>query len=157
MSHEFPNVEWVKKAVRHRLQDQFIQEWNMLVHTSPKGISYRVFKTEWGCEKYLLELPTCYRIPMCKFRTCNHKLSIEKGRYTNVPRAQRMCNMCDAAQLGDEFHFLFQCTKLTNIRAQYIPRYYVTRSNTLKMEQLMNVTNKKLRLNIARFIRAGLK
>ena len=38
-----------------------------------------------------------------KFRTCNHKLPIEVGRYTNTPRINRICHFCNNNTLCDEF------------------------------------------------------
>ncbi len=156
-THEFPSVDWLIRAVKLRLQDQYIQQWNSLVQTSPKSISYRLYKVNWGMEQYLLKLPSILRICMCKFRTSNHRLAIEKLRYTNVPREQRTCNLCNSNQLGDEFHFLFTCTRLSNERSKYIPVYYTTRPNVIKFEQLINNESKTVQLKLAKFIKAGLK
>ena len=156
-THEFSSAEWIKRAVRLRLEDQYKQEWNRLVQTSPKCITYRLFKDTWGMEPYLLKLPPVFRIPMCKFRSSNHKLAIEKLRYTNVPREHRTCHLCNSNQVGDEFHFLFICNRLENERLDCIPLYYITRPNVLKLEQLMNNRNKKVLLGLAKFIKAGLK
>ena len=38
----------------------------------------------------------------------NHSLSIEKGRYFNIERNQKICTLCDQGLLGDEFHCLFE-------------------------------------------------
>ena len=108
-------------------------------------------------EQYLLKLPSILRICMCKFRTSNHRLAIEKLRYTNVPREQRTCNLCNSNQLGDEFHFLFTCTRLSTERSKYIPVYYTTRPNVIKFEQLINNESKTVQLKLAKFIKAGLK
>ena len=31
------------------------------------------------------------------------------GRHKNIPRNERFCNLCNKNQIGDEFHYLFQC------------------------------------------------
>ena len=40
---------------------------------------------------------------------CNTHLPIEKGRWLGIPRHERVCRLCNAIQLGDEFHYLFSC------------------------------------------------
>jgi hypothetical protein len=42
----FDNVEYLKCVIKQRLEDQFLQNWNPLVHNSPKAINYKTFKTE---------------------------------------------------------------------------------------------------------------
>jgi hypothetical protein len=36
LSNDFPNTEWLKRAFRLRLQDQYIQHWNSLVQLHQK-------------------------------------------------------------------------------------------------------------------------
>jgi hypothetical protein len=51
-----------------------------------------------------------------KFRIRNHKLEIEFGRYSDVPRQERLCKYCDKQAVEDEFHFSFECEKYENLR-----------------------------------------
>ena len=53
-----------------------------------------------------------------KFRTCNHRLKIETGRYVNVPRVERFCDLCSSSELGDEFHLFFKCCNDNVIKAR---------------------------------------
>ena len=49
---------------------------------------------------------------MTRFRTSSHDLFIEKGRYLNIERNQRTCNMCTGNMIENEFHFFtFMPTK----------------------------------------------
>ncbi len=43
------------------------------------------------------------------FRLGCHHFPIEALRYSDVPRAQRLCVTCDSSALGDEQHLLFKC------------------------------------------------
>jgi hypothetical protein len=47
-----------------------------------------------------------------KFRCNNIKLPIETGRWSNTPREERICYLCNVG-LSTEFHFLFECTSAT--------------------------------------------
>ena len=93
------------------------------------------------------------KVVLSKFRCLNNKLPIEIGTRTNVPREQRMCNLCEAGLIGDEFHYLFDCSQLLKFRKQYIKPYYIERPSTLKMNELMNLKNDDELLNLSLFVR----
>ena len=83
------NGKWLSKAVKLRLKDQYIQEWKTEVMNTDKCFNYRLYKVDFSFENYLVQMFPRHRNVVCKFRTLNHKLPIETGRYTNVPRHQR--------------------------------------------------------------------
>ena len=59
-------------------------------------------------ENYLLHISSFKnRQKLTKFRTSDHCLLIETGRYKNIPRQQRLCNICNV--LEDEYHFFLNC------------------------------------------------
>ena len=62
------------------------------------------------------------RITLCKFRTCNHRLPIEIGRWQNVDRSDRISHICQTAEIGDEFHYILQCRQLHNDRKLYLKK-----------------------------------
>ena len=53
LSNVVTNINWLCMEVQNRLQMQYIQEWNSVVHNSPKCINYRTFKTEFKMEFYI--------------------------------------------------------------------------------------------------------
>ena len=61
-----------------------------------------------------LSLAQVYRV--VRFRLRCHKLPI--GVHA-VPRAQRLCLLCDQHALGDAYHMLFECTATQAARAPY--------------------------------------
>ena len=62
-----------------------------------------------------------------KFRTLNHRLPIEVGRWRNIIRENRICNLCNGRNLGDEFHYLFECPSLSNERKKYFEPHFINR------------------------------
>jgi hypothetical protein len=96
-------------------------------------------------------VPDKYKRSLCKLRTANHKLPIERGRYSNLPRHTRFCDICDEQEIGDEYHFLFKCPTLCDLRRKFLPRYYYTRPNSLKFHSLMGTKNKKLLTRVAKY------
>ena len=75
-----------KAKYKTPLLDQFLQDWNSSVHNSPKAFNYRIFKTDFKFEEYFNILDEQNSLLLCKYRTTNHKLPIEKGRWSNIPR-----------------------------------------------------------------------
>jgi hypothetical protein len=55
--------------------------------------------------------------------TTNHKLPIEKGRWSNIPRENRYCELCQKKQIADEYHYIFECTNLSEKRTYNIYKY----------------------------------
>ena len=80
------NIDSFMYIVKTRRTDQFKQECYSDINTLRKGCSYRIFKTDFALEPYLLTLSYNNRITLCKFRVSDHKLPIEMGRHLNIPK-----------------------------------------------------------------------
>ena len=61
-------------------------------------------------------------VELCRFRTANHKLPIEIGRWNNTNRNNRICTHCNKNELGDEFHYILDCPCFEQVRNIYIPK-----------------------------------
>ena len=53
-------------------------------------------------------------------RISDHFLEIEKGRYKNIKREERICQHCNINEIDDEKHFFFNCTKNKTLRETLI-------------------------------------
>jgi hypothetical protein len=51
------NKEWLKCAVKQRLLDQFVQNWQISLSDSSKALNYKIFKTKFEFEENLACLP----------------------------------------------------------------------------------------------------
>ena len=151
-----PPPDMLSNQVTQILQDQFVQTWRAQIDESEKAMNYKIFKQNFKQEKYFSLLPTSSIIQFMKFRTCNHKLAIETGRYNNTPRRDRRCNLCNSDTLGDEYHFLFECRILQNVRKKFLKQQYQQSPNTLKFEQLMQSTDYNELVNLIKFIKQGM-
>ena len=147
------SVDWFKSVISNRLKDQFIQLWNETINRSGKCINYRMFKSEFKLENYLINLPFPSRKLLAKFRCRNHKLPIEKDCHLGLPREQRLCKKCDLSEIGDEFHYLFRCNYFVKERRKYIKCKYYNFPSTLKFEELMCKQDMPSMLNLCRFIK----
>ena len=75
------------------------------------------------------------RYVLCRFRTGNHKLPIETGRWEDIERTERLCNLCNNHNIGDEFIYVLECPALIEDRRNYLGQYYCSHYNILKLKQ----------------------
>ena len=59
-------------------------------------------------ENYLRILSPKYMKIMIKFRTTNHRLPVETGRWQGKPLGERFCTQCNNCQIGDDFHYILE-------------------------------------------------
>ena len=112
------NTFFIHKKLFHTLSDTLHQiAFETINNDKSKLRTYAIFKKDIGFEKYLSNIknPT-RRAILTKFRLSNHKLMIEVGRYTNIPKEMCFCHFCPN-MVGTEAHFLFYCTAYKPIRA----------------------------------------
>ena len=144
-------------VIKRKLEDQYIQDWLSIVNASPKCVLYRTYKHKFELEKYLSILSPYYRKILCRFRTSNHKLPIETGRFNNVPRENRLCNFCNDNKMCDEFHLLLECPVLIHIRRKFLPSYSLSNPNVLKFQNVMSSNTEPILKKIAQYIKQSFK
>ena len=64
------------------------------------------------------------RTVFSRFRCRNHKLPVKNGIYKNIPRSERVCVKCTQSEIGDEFHYIFNCPFFADQRRTYLPKSY---------------------------------
>ena len=128
----FIRHKWLIESTKLRLTDQFKQNWHSTLQIYPKALSYRLFKSNFRFEKYLDELNDKNRFTFCRFRTSNHILRIEVGRWTNIKRHNRLCQLCQSCEIGDEFHYVLQCPNFVTERTIIIPRILFQQTKRIK-------------------------
>ena len=73
-----------------------------------------------------------------------HDLPVATGRMRNIPRAQRVCDICEQQVVGDEHHFVYGCPTLEPVRAQYSDLFRAPRRSLrqfLWQDDLVRVVN----------------
>ena len=101
----------------NEVKEKYVEFWKHKMANSSKLSFLCTFKKDYKMEKYLtiIKNPNIRKV-MSQFRVSNHKLQIERGRYENIPRDQRICKLCDSGEIEDEFHFTFKCKKFDHLR-----------------------------------------
>ena len=59
------------------------------------------------------------RSSLAKLRVRAHKLILEKGRYSGIPRQNRICTVCNTGSIENEQHFLLKCTAYKFLREEF--------------------------------------
>ena len=145
------NKNQFKNLIKLRLKDIYDQKWVESVSNNSICLNYRAMNTQKKLKEYLLNLPSQYKFALCKFKCASHKLPIVAGRYAGLAIDDRMCTLCDTNEIGDEYHYLYQCSYFNVDRSKYLKKYYYINPNMHKTLQLFNVTDKKEILNLAKF------
>ena len=104
---------------------------NEHVNSSVKLETYTCFKSIFEAEFYLCNVKYLkHRKALAKFRTSNHMLSYEIGRYFNIDREYRVCPYCklfDETVIENECHMPLRCPLYTDLRSHYIDEKYCNR------------------------------
>jgi len=135
---------WFKAKIKRCLLDSFIQSWYTCIDQDTMFLNYRMFKTAFGQEKYIKLLPTNLAIKLARFRTTNNFLPVNRLRFENVPRDERLCTKCEMGEIGDEFHYVFCCPYFNAKRKECLPAYFLRRPNAIKFNELFNAKKKTL-------------
>ena len=83
----------------------------------------------------------------------SYRLQIEIGRWHKPkpsPLNERKCVHCNIIE--DEFHFVLECQKYTDIRKKYINKYYQSRQNIQKFVELIISSKSKTIKDLASYV-----
>jgi hypothetical protein len=81
--------KWLNNVVKMNLIDQFKQTWSTSIDNSSKALNYRLYKKGVSFENYLEILKDKNLFLLCRFRTSNHRIPIEIGRWQNINRENK--------------------------------------------------------------------
>jgi hypothetical protein len=146
------NFNWFKEKVKFCLKDQYLHQWYTRIDNDDLYINYRMFKPNFGQDAFFTLLPNECMITLLKFRTTNNALPVNKLRYNNVVRGDRICTKCNVNEVGDEFHYLFVCPYFADTRKQYLPCYFWRFPNSIKYCNLFASNKKHLLLKLKHFV-----
>ena len=117
-----PEPKSISKQVKIRSNDARKQVWLTEVNSNPHCSLYKLFKNEWGMEKYLQIVKPNLRIPLSKFRVGSHHLPSTINRFKPSNSTQTVCPLCDSNLKGDEFHYILICDHLKKRKGKVPPR-----------------------------------
>ena len=135
-------VKDIERVVHNTFCNDWLDSINRDTGSSKKGRNklrtYRLFKNEYGVEKYCtLILPPRHRSALSKFRCGVAPIRLETGRYEGLPVQERKCPFCDSVE--DESHVILECALYNDIReslfdkANHFDNTFYTMSNPDKL------------------------
>ena len=129
-------------------------KWQGDIEQKSSCTLYKMYKNTYGLEKYL-KLDKESRLYITKLRTNNNKLPIVLGRYNNIPRENRICQLCQSGEVGDEYHLILKCsnTMLQAYRELYLPLSLRNNPSVYKFCQLLNNVNELQLEKLAMFLK----
>ena len=150
--YDFPGFNLLNKCKIKQyvdlLQNKCISYWNHTLQHSQKLNFYYKIKTNYSPSAYLdLTRKNPSRKTLVKLRISSHKLRIETGRYDNIPRDERLCNLCNCKRIEDETHFLLDCPSFSSIRDMFFSKlepkipFLRLQSRESLLSHLMNSTD----------------
>ena len=111
------------KMFKEKLNFCFETWWKNEINTSPKLDFYSSLKKHFRFESYLDNLDRDIRLNVTRLRISSHCLPVEVLRYQKkkLERAERMCDICNTPGIGDEKHYLSDCSnrKIREIRKNF--------------------------------------
>ena len=127
--YNFPNFNYYTlnennfKQYIDLMRKKYISYWHPTLQHSQKLSFYYTIKETFGPSAYLdLTRKNASRKALVKLRISSHKLLIETGRYDNIPRNERMCNVCNRKTIEDEIHFLLDCPSYSSLRDMFFSK-----------------------------------
>ena len=139
--------------IKQRIIDQANQEILMANTTSSKLVTYCLFKLDTSCESYLNKITlNKYKFALSRFRLSSHNLTLETGRYYNIPKENRICTFCNMNKIESEYHFLLVCPLYAELRRQYLPQYYCRWPSLTKFKNLMQSKSEKVIKRLSKYI-----
>jgi hypothetical protein len=108
-------------SIKKKLQNNYEKFWKINLNKCEKRRTYRKLKFIFRYETYISDIRNIsHRNILTRFRTSNHKLHIETGRYTRpiTPVENRIYPNCNSKSVEDELHFLMYCPRFENHRRE---------------------------------------
>lgn len=137
--------------IKQRIIDHFTQQLVEQINSSSRCYFYKHIIDQFSLQYYLTKsIPSTYKKQITRIRLSSHRLAIESGRHTNVPKERRLCKFC--SDIEDEFHFVLKCQQYREIRVKYIKKYYWKKPSVYKFIQLLSVQNFKELCNLGKYL-----
>ena len=78
---------------------------------------------------------------------------VQTGRWEGIAISDRTCALCENVnEIADEYHYILICPFFKEQRKTFLKKYYYTRPNTLKFQQLMSSSSTAELLNLCKLI-----
>jgi len=149
-----------------KLEKSFLAIYDDQCKQNKKLMLYNKIRGVYRMQPYLSKIKeNGYRIAATKCRISSHNMPVETGRYTKTEVNQRLCQMCNLSEVGDEKHYLVRCTQsaITEERGEMLtlvhrisPQFSQLSENT-RMVYLMSFIDENIMRPVAKFLNSLLR
>ena len=80
-------------------------------------------------------------------------LESKEGTFQSCFRIHLLIANCQKNQIGDEYHYIFECTNLSEKCKSLLPKHLIKHPNILKFKNLMTSKQKLILEKLCKFIR----
>ena len=111
--------------MKQRVIDNYIAEGLSFFENSSKCNLYQSIHAGHNMQFYLNRpVNSLYKTCITRYRINYHVhvSNIESYKYCNIVRNERICTMCNTKTVEDEYHFILECDRYTDIRCKYIKK-----------------------------------
>ena len=106
------NLSKFQNEFEQKIKRMFKQYWQVHMNRSFEESKMEFlceYKRNFMFETYIDNLNYENRKTVSRFRLSNHNLPIEKLRYENIKREDRLCEICNLHNVGNENHYMLEC------------------------------------------------
>ena len=122
------------QLAKSNLMDLEIKKWQKDLFSQNKLRTYRLYKTEYGSENYVMcNLSKSVRSFIAKIRSSTLPLRIETGRFEKLKEEERLCKFCNTV-VENEYHFIFECHIYNHIRISFISNILTFHPDFMNLE-----------------------
>lgn len=140
------------KQFKSRLRDTAQQDWRSRIENSSRSLFYRNISVNLKFKEYINTIEVkSHRQALCRLIVSSHPLRIESGRWDRTEIQNRTCHMCPS-KLEDEYHFVLVCPLYSNLRRDFIKRFYWSRPSMDKFVKLITDESKKQIKGLAKYV-----
>ena len=140
LSHDtFYSQAAFKNKVKTWIADQFKQAWKSNIDESE---NVKII----DCRKKIFALRNISTFSHCHYLNIHVYVNLDavvinyplrKGRFLNIERNERICQLCNKNELRDEFHYLLNCDYFNRSRLKFLPLWSFQSPYTVKFEKLL--------------------
>ena len=114
--------------IKQRIFDHFYQTLYTDINNSNRLITYARYKQhEFNCVNYLdFTANNKCKVAFTRFRLSSHDLQIDRGRYENIARAERIFKCCNMSKIENKYHFLLVCPLYAELKRKFLSHIFAT-------------------------------
>ena len=139
-----------KTHIFKALETKAVEDWREMLFTNDNSTIYRMYKDHLCFENYLCntKLSELQIINLSKFRCGSNKIPVNNFW---LLENEKYCTLCDQGEIGNEYHYLFNCNFFEHERSLYLKHCFRFRPNAEKMKKLFCSKSRKTLADLSRF------